>query len=180
MLGGAHEEALQKRGVVSGRDFGRATKPARIDLGFTGCGKTQDGGRRGFQSPHKANRINVALATEGRFFGPFARYSPFFRSLFSPCGNVGIQKDTGSNPPLHDFLNGSAPNQNGEIVKHRNHLQLEEDNQFKRVSTAVSRIIGRVSRTLLLTRRSFRIAKPAKGKTTGRHASRCDARASHF
>jgi len=60
---------------------------------------------------------------------------------FSPCGNVGVREDTGSNPPLHDFLNCSAPNQNGEIVNQRNQLLLEEDNQFKRVSAAVSRVI---------------------------------------
>jgi len=29
---------------------------------FTGCGKTRCGGRRGFQPPHKANRIDVGFS----------------------------------------------------------------------------------------------------------------------
>jgi len=59
---------------------------------------------------------------------------------FSRCGNVGVQEDADSNSPRRDSLNCSAPNQSGEIVSHRNHLQLEEDSQFKRGSTAVSRL----------------------------------------
>jgi len=35
-------------------------------------------------------------------------------------------------------LNGSAPDQNGDIINHCNHLRFEEENQFNSSSTAVS------------------------------------------
>ena len=34
--------------------------------GFTGCGKTRFGGRRGFQPPHKANRVNAGFTGCGK------------------------------------------------------------------------------------------------------------------
>ena len=42
--------------------FSRAKKADQINEGFTGCGKTQIGGRRGFQPPHKASEINEGFS----------------------------------------------------------------------------------------------------------------------
>src|SRR5258708_3001158 len=49
--------------------------------GFRACGKTWSGGRRGFQPPHKANRINAGFSRGGMLFAYFARRFEFFRSL---------------------------------------------------------------------------------------------------
>jgi hypothetical protein len=60
--------------------------------GFTGCGKTRFGGRRGFQPPHKANKINAGFSPGGTLSANFTRYSEFFRSLFSPYIHLAIMK----------------------------------------------------------------------------------------
>jgi hypothetical protein len=52
--------------------------------GFTGCGKTRNGGRRGFQPPHKARRINAGFSRGRAFSSNFTRNLEFCRSLFSP------------------------------------------------------------------------------------------------
>jgi hypothetical protein len=53
------------------------------DGGFTYYGKTQIGGRRGFQPPHNANQINEGFSPGETFFANFVRNSEFFCSLFS-------------------------------------------------------------------------------------------------
>ena len=62
--------------------------PARFAL--TGCGKTRSGGRRGFQPPHKANRIRYGFSRGGTLFAYFARKFEFFRSLLCPGGCAGF------------------------------------------------------------------------------------------
>src|SRR5579863_3088564 len=51
--------------------------------GFTGCGKPRVLKRTGFSPYVKFSRIIAALAAEGYPSLPFARFSSFFRSLFS-------------------------------------------------------------------------------------------------
>ena len=63
-------------------------KYRRIKMGFTGCGKTRSGGRRGFQPPHKANRINAGSSPGRALYVDFAPSIEFFRSLFSPSGRT--------------------------------------------------------------------------------------------
>jgi hypothetical protein len=51
-----------KSTVLKGHDFSRAANATKTMAGFTGCGKTQNGGRRGFQPPHKASKINAGFS----------------------------------------------------------------------------------------------------------------------
>ena len=43
-----------------------------------------NGGRRGFQPPHKANIINAGFSPGGMLSANFTRNPEFFRSLFAP------------------------------------------------------------------------------------------------
>ena len=52
--------------------------------GSTGCPKTRNGGRRGFQPPHKANNINAGFSPGFVNTANLRRILEFFRSLFSP------------------------------------------------------------------------------------------------
>ena len=52
--------------------------------GFTGCGKTRFGGRRGFQPPHNARRINAGFSRGGTLSSNFTGNPAFFRSRFNP------------------------------------------------------------------------------------------------
>jgi ribosomal protein S27AE len=45
--------------------------------GYTGCGKTPSGGRRGFQPPHNANKINGAFRPGGVFSANYAEILSF-------------------------------------------------------------------------------------------------------
>ena len=65
-------------------------KRLKTHEGFTGCGKTRSGGRRGFQPPHKANRINIGFSRGGTLFAYFARKFEFFRSLFRWDETAGL------------------------------------------------------------------------------------------
>jgi len=51
-------------------------------FGFTACGKSLVGGRRGFQPPCKASKINVGFSRGRTFFADITRNPEFFRSLF--------------------------------------------------------------------------------------------------
>ena len=62
-----------------------ATNAVKSSTGFTGCGKTRSGGRRGFQPPHKANRIDIGFSRGGTLFAYFTGSFEFFRSLFRQC-----------------------------------------------------------------------------------------------
>jgi len=84
-------------------------KTARNLLGFTGCGKTRSGGRRGFQPPHKANRINAGFSPGGTLFDDFARNPEFFRSLFSPRGMVWMYSIRPSAAKAGKLAPSSAP-----------------------------------------------------------------------
>jgi len=54
--------------------------------GFTDCGKTRSGGRRGFQPPHKGKRTNAGFSPGGTLFADFARILEFFRGLLGSSG----------------------------------------------------------------------------------------------
>jgi NodT family efflux transporter outer membrane factor (OMF) lipoprotein len=61
-----------------------AEKPMSVKrTGLTGFGKTQFGGRWGFQPPHNAPKINAGFSRGGVVSSNFARNLGFFRNLFS-------------------------------------------------------------------------------------------------
>jgi len=77
------------------------------------------------------------------FFVDFVQNSEFFRSLFSPCGNVTVVKNIGSSPMRSSVLSCSAPHRNGEVIYRCKRLRFEEDGQLWGGSTAVFSIIGK-------------------------------------
>jgi flagellar basal-body rod modification protein FlgD len=54
---------------------------------LTGCRKTQVGGRRGFQPPHRACKINAGFSRGWALFAIFNQNHEFFRSLLNRAGN---------------------------------------------------------------------------------------------
>ena len=57
-------------------------------LDFTGCGKTQYGGRRGIYPLYSANEIKDGFSRGELLFTEIARISEFFRSLFRRAANA--------------------------------------------------------------------------------------------
>jgi hypothetical protein len=51
---------------------------------FTGCEKTHSGGRRGFQPPHKANRINTGFSHGGTLCTNSTQNPEFFPQPVQP------------------------------------------------------------------------------------------------
>jgi hypothetical protein len=66
------------------------------DHDFTVCGKLDPEGGGGFQTPHKANRIESGFSSGTTFSANLARNPQFFRSLFSPLRDARLQAGTGS------------------------------------------------------------------------------------
>jgi hypothetical protein len=87
----------ETRCFVSGHDFSRAANATKTMTGFTGCGKTQNGGRRGFQPPHKASKIYAGFSPGRKFPFKSTRNPGIFRNMFSRAANA-TKTTTGFSP----------------------------------------------------------------------------------
>ena len=96
---GVNWGSASTRGSKSGnsqRTSGNADKvdPASSGKarGYTGCGKAQNGGSRGFRPPYKANRIAGGFSHGGPVLLNTTQIPEFFRSLFSRAKNLPKNK----------------------------------------------------------------------------------------